>query len=271
MKKLKKIIFRKKVIFSLIVSIAVIAGGIFFYLTLIETMPQQSINLLNQIPEPKAGERILVFSPHPDDESLAAGGYIAEAEQNHAKIGIVLVTDGNKHGLKNIRYNEFRKSTGILGVPQNDLVFLNFSDGSLDKTDPTRLYNSLKSQIDSYDPDIIVYPCSFDEHPDHIAVGGAVTKIISDENLKVRSYQYLVHYSYFPEPRKFDEKDYLLPPIRLLGNDNWQRFMLTPEAIAQKNEAVRSYNSQLYTPILRSLMLSLIRRNEIFDITNTRN
>jgi LmbE family N-acetylglucosaminyl deacetylase len=271
MKKFKKYILNKRVIFIFIVSVAIVTGGIFFYLTLIETMPQQSITLLSQISEPKAGEKVLVFTPHPDDESLGAAGYIAEAEQNHATVEIVLVTDGNKHGLKDIRYDEFRKSTGILGVPQNNLIFLNYADGSLEKTDQGKLYNSLKSQIDTFAPDIIIYNSPTDEHPDHATVGRTVSKIITDENLKVGSYQYLIHYSYFPQPRKFDENDYLLPPVRLVSSDNWQRFMLTPDAESKKNEAVRSYNSQLHTPILRSLMLSLVRRNELFNVTNTGN
>ena len=123
-------------------------------------------------------------------------------------------------------------------------------------------------QIDAFNPEIIVYPSLLDEHKDHEQVEKMVSKIISDEKLNVFSYQYLVHSNYYPQPRKFDMGDYLLPSVKNL-HYNWNRFTLSPDAEAKKNKAVREYKSQLSTPILKSLMLSLIRKNELFIVTKT--
>jgi LmbE family N-acetylglucosaminyl deacetylase len=46
-------------------------------------------------PEPRAGDRILVVSPHPDDESLCCGGIIQRALANGASVAIVWVTAGD--------------------------------------------------------------------------------------------------------------------------------------------------------------------------------
>jgi len=269
---MKKLVIKSrlyKVIFGVVLVVALISGGILFYLTLVETMPQKSISLFDEIPLPKAGERILVFSPHPDDESLAAGGFIAESVGAGAIVKIVLVTDGNKHGKKETRYTEFKKATGALGVSPENLAYLNYPDGSLSKTDPTELDNSLKSQIESFGPEIIVYPASLDEHPDHKKVGQTVWEIIRNQRLRVFSYQYLVHSNYYPQPRRFDLNDYLLPPVKILNTYNWNKLMLSSDAEFRKNEAVREYKSQLRTPILKSLMLSLVRKNELFIVTKT--
>lgn len=260
----------KSLIFGIVLFAALVSGGIFFYLTIIETMPQPSIDLFKETAVPKAGERILVFTPHPDDESLAAGGYITEAENVGANVKIVLVTDGNKHGKKDTRYAEFQQATSDLGVPSNNLTFLNYADGALNKTDANTLYSSLKTQIDSFSPEVIISSSPLDEHPDHDKVGETVAKIISDQKLNVSYYQYLVHSNYYPQPRKFDMNDYLLPPVRILNND-WQKFILSSDAVAKKNKAVREYKSQLRTPILKSLMLSLIRKNELFIVAKEGN
>ena len=73
----------------------------------------------NSAPSPvsaaTAGQKVLVFSPHPDDESIAVGGYIAQSIENGADVRIVLVTNGDWHHKEAVRYAEFKKATGILG------------------------------------------------------------------------------------------------------------------------------------------------------------
>ena len=101
-------------------------------------------------PPPQAGERILVLSPHPDDESLCCGGYIAAAERAGAQVYIVWATTGDGYwravaeangslapdqaayrrlGLRRMR--EARKAAMTLGVPSEHLYFLGFPDGGL--------------------------------------------------------------------------------------------------------------------------------------------
>lgn len=46
-------------------------------------------------PEPQSGDRVLIVSPHPDDESLCCGGLIQRALANGARVAIVWVTAGD--------------------------------------------------------------------------------------------------------------------------------------------------------------------------------
>ena len=118
-----------------------------------------------------AGQKVLAFSPHPDDETIAAGGCIAASQRSGAEVRIVLVTDGNWHALGSIRHVEFENATHILGVPDRDLLLLNFPDAMLAQEDEPTVRGALAAQIEQYHPDIVVYPDRRDDNPDHYTVG----------------------------------------------------------------------------------------------------
>jgi len=85
------------------------------------------------------------------------------------------------------------------------------------------------------------------------------------ENIKI--YQYLVHHDYYPQPMKFDENLYLLPPLKTLNfHSKWLKFILNDDEIEIKKEAVFIYKSQLSKPPLKEMLPSFIRKNEIFYI-----
>lgn len=250
---------------------AVIVGAIFLYLSLTRLMPQSAIFFLDDINIPGPGEKVLVFSPHPDDETLGTGGFIYESTKKGAEVKIVLVTDGNKHGLKDLRYDEFKAATKTLGVNENNLVFLGYPDGGLLKQNQDELYARLKQEAVSFQPNVIVYPHDKDEHPDHATVAKVVDKIILDENFRGESYQYLIHHHYYPDHRRYQPGRYLLPPATLVEfSREWQKVLLPPDAESAKEKALRCYKSQLKTPILKGLMLSLVRRNEVYMIGSSK-
>ena len=85
-------------------------------------MAQDAAAALPDVVMPQSGQRVLVFSPHPDDESIGIGGYIAQSIENGAIVEIVLVTNGDFHGNEQVRYAEFKKATHILGVPESNLA-----------------------------------------------------------------------------------------------------------------------------------------------------
>ena len=49
------------------------------------------------------GERLLVIAPHPDDETLGAGGLIQRVVSAHATVRVVLVTAGDGY-VEAVRY-----------------------------------------------------------------------------------------------------------------------------------------------------------------------
>ncbi len=102
-----------------------------------------------QIP---AGIRLMVFSPHPDDETLAAGGLIQRVLATGGKVRVVFITNGDGY-LKGVRlsfkHTKFLKDDFIdyrimrhhealmaaqsLGLRPDDAIFLGFPDQGIDQ------------------------------------------------------------------------------------------------------------------------------------------
>ena len=94
--------------------------------------------------------RLMVFSPHPDDESLGAGGLIQRVLAAGGKVKVVFMTNGDgfpegvekehhiaiptakdyrKYGAE--RRLEVLKAITTLGLKESDAIFLGFPDGGL--------------------------------------------------------------------------------------------------------------------------------------------
>ena len=250
---------------ALVVVLAVAAVAVYLSERPLVT-PQNLIQSLADAKTPSPQQKVLVFSPHPDDETIAVGGYIANARMRGDAVRIVLITNGNRHHQETMRYSEFRQATSILGVDKSDLVFLGFPDGQLRKLDPSVLTKAFREQIDSYNPDFIIYPHIRDAHPDHYTAGRIIEAIVAAGiSNKPTTYQYLVHFQFFyPQPYKYAPDLYLSPPISLVtDNFEWLKFLLSPSIEDLKRRAIYSYRSQINDPLLRGLIFSSIRKNEL--------
>ncbi len=94
--------------------------------------------------------RLMVFTPHPDDESLGAGGLIQRVLSEGGRVKVVFVTSGNgfSEGVEKERHRshptavdflkygkeregEAIRAMGILGVKRKDINFLGFPDAVL--------------------------------------------------------------------------------------------------------------------------------------------
>jgi LmbE family N-acetylglucosaminyl deacetylase len=96
---------------------------------------------------PKKGDRVMVFVPHSDDETLGCGGMIALAEKNKADVHVVLITNGDgfrfavSRAFKTLkvtpqkciefaykRQKETLSALSILGVTRKQVIFLGYPD-----------------------------------------------------------------------------------------------------------------------------------------------
>ena len=268
--KTKDIIFRRKYLPFILVVTAIIAvlSSLFYLIEVPSVLAQSAADSLPTVEMPQSGQKILVFSPHPDDETIGVGGYIARSIAIGADVRIVLVTDGDYHNNGQVRYTEFKKATQILGVPDSNLVFLGLPDSKLGKMDKTSLAAALKSQIDQYNPDIVICPFIKDENSDHSMIGKAVESILRAGPTKRIIYEYLVHYKVmWPRPRGFAPKIHLLPPQNLVTADvRWETFPLSQTDENLKSEAIHTYRSQNGNFLMKGLLLSSIRTNELLVI-----
>jgi LmbE family N-acetylglucosaminyl deacetylase len=97
-----------------------------------------------------AKARVLVFSPHPDDETVAVGGLIYRLVHRGTPVRVVFMTNGDgfplalEEGLDvarpvdsdylalgQLRQREARAATRQLGLARRDVHFLGFPDGGL--------------------------------------------------------------------------------------------------------------------------------------------
>ncbi|MEN6439508.1 MAG: PIG-L family deacetylase [Syntrophobacter sp.] len=128
----------------------------------------------------KDSDSIVIFAPHPDDESLGTGGLIRAALESKARVAVVLFTNGSRsHDYKaydaflkdakntasqeplgRIRRQEALNALRELGLDERNVIFLGYPDGGLrplfnDYWDCDRLYRAAndfnKSDHSPYD------------------------------------------------------------------------------------------------------------------------
>ena len=94
--------------------------------------------LFRPLPEMLEDRPFVVIAPHPDDESLACGGLIAEACRQGVRGKVVIVSDGaGSHPnskayppdrLTSLREEEAREAGAELGLKAGDMLFLGLPD-----------------------------------------------------------------------------------------------------------------------------------------------
>lgn len=93
-----------------------------------------------EIPPCELKRSAIVFSPHPDDESLGCGGIIIKKKTLGASVKIVHMTDGSaanhnnlisRQELKDIRMLESVRAAAVLGIDSPDIYQLEFPDSRL--------------------------------------------------------------------------------------------------------------------------------------------
>jgi N-acetyl-1-D-myo-inositol-2-amino-2-deoxy-alpha-D-glucopyranoside deacetylase len=133
----------------------------------------------------------------------------------------------------------------------------------------------LTSILESYRPDLIIYPHPQDVHPDHWGLNVFARLALTIIRHYDLSYQpteltYLVHRPDFPEVKGLKPQENLTPPAILYDlSPLWYRLDLTPNDTSVKGQAVNAYRSQL--PLLRNLLESFVRANETFAPVDIKN
>ncbi len=140
-----------------LIVVCVLIGGFF----LIKILPFNSVfaplfhvysKVYTELIEPLIddSQRVLIFAPHPDDETLGCGGAIQQALREEKIVKVVFVTSGDSFGndyemtgsspdlpggveLGYLRQKEALEATAILGLEKENVIFLGYPDQGLEK------------------------------------------------------------------------------------------------------------------------------------------
>jgi len=157
----------------------------------------------------RMSKKIIVFAPHPDDETLGCGGTIAKRISEGCDVLVVVMTDGrhaflNIFGiasdptpeeLKEIRKEEVKRAVGILGVPEENLIFLNFVDRTLENNEE-KAEEKVAEILSKNRPVEVYFPYKNDGHPDHRAACRIVKNSIRKSGISALMYQYSITHKY---------------------------------------------------------------------------
>lgn len=115
---------------------------------------------------------VCAIGPHPDDIEFGAGGLIAKLAGAQACVHCVVVTTHPMVGIQ--RTQEGRDALMVLGVPGENIHFLNFEDGKLLAEDVIPLSQQLYAIFEEKGIDLVIGPSSDDAHSDHAITARAV-------------------------------------------------------------------------------------------------
>lgn len=119
--------------------------------------------------------RVLVFSAHPDDETLGAGGTLARHAEFGDQIMACITTqaytpDWNEEAISNAR-KQATTALETLGVAE--IQFLGFPTVKLDTISNKEINDSFSQLVEHFDPQVIYSPSPTDLNNDHRVVAGA--------------------------------------------------------------------------------------------------
>jgi LmbE family N-acetylglucosaminyl deacetylase len=195
---------------------------------------------------------IVIVAPHPDDETLAVGGFISSARREAKRIIVVAVTDGehaydDEPDLGKIRRVEQEKALAALDVSPRDIVRLGLRDREVGAQEGLLIEALIKLTSSGA---LILAPWPGDFHPDHEASGRAAREAARISGAK------LAYYFFWTWHRGSPESISSLP---------LHVFPLAPEFLAAKLKGLQCHVSQLSRssgdPVLPESLLGPTRRN----------
>lgn len=119
-------------------------------------------------------QRVLVVSPHPDDETIGAGGLLSRLARQQTATSVLTMTCSED------RHVELKAACERL-----DVTALRFGlqpDGVLDQVSQLALIRHIEATVDEFDPQVVIGPWWGSYHQDHRAVAHAVVSALRPMN-----------------------------------------------------------------------------------------
>lgn len=117
-------------------------------------------------------KKVLILSPHADDEILGCGGFISKFSRQNYHINVLILTNANEGApeiyspdeIKRVR-NEAKIANNFIGTKK--LFFENLPAINLNNYPIYKISNTINKYILNINPEIILIPSANDIHDDH--------------------------------------------------------------------------------------------------------
>jgi LmbE family N-acetylglucosaminyl deacetylase len=193
-------------------------------------------------------ERVLCFTAHPDDIDFGAAGTIAAWTAAGVQVSYCIATDGDAGGFDPahraeiiaLRAEEQRQAAAMVGV--RDIHYLHQRDGYLEPSH--EVMKEVVRLIRQVRPDVVLamhpernWSSLQRSHPDHLAVGEAVTRAV---------YPAVENPYAYPELAEAGLEAYKLPWLWLFAGpeERENHFVTVDDHIEAKLAAIRIHASQ---------------------------
>ncbi|MBU0677909.1 MAG: PIG-L family deacetylase [Verrucomicrobia bacterium] len=153
-------------------------------------------------PRSLSGMRVAVTIPHIDDGVLGCGGLILQIPDK-SNIHFIYACDGKAlpagsqsppHvDLGALRREEALAATEVLGIPRENVHFLDYPDWHL-KKHASDLDSALNLLFDDIQPTHVFTPFRYDRHPDHITLSAHVRRKTIERKQSIRLFEYFIYY-----------------------------------------------------------------------------
>ena len=194
------------------------------------------------------GRPFVVVAPHPDDESFACGGLIADACEQGLRAKVVIVSDGagshpNSRAyppdrLASLREEEARQAGAELGLKPGEMLFLGLPDRFVPYKgeDAERAIGIIADCVTEIGAGSLFVSWRHDPHCDHEA-SYAIAREVQRRVGKVKLFEYVVWGHTLPPSTEVD-------PIR-----SGFRISINQAAMEKKRRAIAAHRSQT-TPLI---------------------
>jgi LmbE family N-acetylglucosaminyl deacetylase len=222
-------------------------------------------------------KKVIVFSPHPDDETFACGGTIAKKISEGCPVLVVTLTDGrhaftkvfgidsdpSPEELVQIRKEEVIRAAKTLGVPLENMLFLDFVDGKLAECEKA-LEEKIIEILENNPPSEIYFPSEKDAHPDHRTANRVIKDAFNKLGLSIPKYKYSIARPYARIGLVIDFLSNLISH-RVVTVDVRQYLHLKEQAISEFKSEIGIISDKQEKPLIESVKKHL-KREETFYI-----
>lgn len=145
------------------------------------------------LPHPTA-RCILVLSPHPDDETIAAGGTLLRARGAGADLHIVFLTSGDRPDDDGARTGRAEREAEAARVAEQlgaSFECWRLSTHGIPIDDATTA--RLRALVAAHDPDVILLPFFTDDHEDHRSTAFLFAQAFHGHPIRAEVWAYAVY------------------------------------------------------------------------------